>query len=94
MYKKRRIRALDISGQRPGPDNSGSTKPTASVIMAIKVLSMSNKTPDRRQPLDGLRQALQATFPANSAKPTSNLPQRPRVTMSEKSAPRRDGLVA
>ena len=49
--------------------------------------------PDRRQQLDGLHQALKATFPANSAKPTSKLPRRPRVTLSKKSAPRRNGLV-
>ena len=64
-------------------------KPTASVINVL-----STSTTDVQIASIRLRQALQATFPANSAKPTSypktSTPRRDRV---QENAQRQDGLV-
>ena len=76
-----------------GPDNSGSPRRPPPSLWKSTCCPRRIPRPHRRQRLHGLRQELQATFPANSAKPTSKLPQRPCVTVSEKSAPRRDHLV-
>ena len=79
MASKKRnksTRALEISIH--GLAKIKVAKPTASVINVL-----STSTTDVQIASNRLRQALQATFPVNSAKPTSYL-NAPIVTVSKK----------
>ena len=76
--RDRRTRALESSIN--GIAKTKVPEPTASFINVL-----STSTTDVRIAGNRLRQALQATFPANSAKPTSYL-NVPVVTVSKKTA--------
>ena len=88
--RKQRIRALDNG---PAQIQQRVATPTASVITKITVLSTSNTTSRSPATVERAAPGAQGNLPGELGQAYIKLPQRPRVTVSEKSAPRRGGLV-